>query len=231
MKRAITVLMVTVLMFTMSGCVDRDIVKRFEESYSIEKSFEEYCGDSNAYRLEVQLLSSRLQLFMKKDENGNWVGILSYFEWSGTIEEIPVSLDGEELVIHSSPEKRVPISAILLYRHFDVNKCTVERAEFMSFDHPLEEVNGSYPADALKSYAENLYTELFSCLTTFERKDDYFKAIAQLKSYTYIRNLMYKEHPNNHLSFGFNGDETNLWTPGYGGLGEISLLISEQTEC
>lgn len=231
MKRITAIFTALIMLLCVSGCVDKDIVREFEETYSAEIPFEEYCENCD-YRLQVEMRSSRLQLFMQKEQNGIWSGSLGYYEWGRPIEKIPVSIEDEVLIVHSAPEKRVPISDILLYKHFDVNKCTVERAGFISFDYPLDEVNGSYPTDALKEYAENLYDNLFSCLTSFERKDDYFKSVERLNSFTYIKGMMYEERPTDHLTFGFNGDETeeNLWDPGYGLLGEISLLISEQTE-
>ncbi len=230
MKKIVAFLTAAVLILSAGGCVDRDIAERFREIYGVERSFEEYCGDSNTYRLRAELRSSALQLYLKKDGHGQWSGSLGYYEWGTAIEKIPAFIDGEELVVCSVPEKRVPMETILLYRHFDADECTVEQALFMSFDHPLEEVSGSCPPDRLRPYAERLYTELFSCLTSFEREDDYFKAVEQLKSYTYNRNLMYREHPSHLLTLGFDGDKANLWDPGFGAHSQISLFLSENTQ-
>lgn len=144
------------------------------------------------------------------------------------IEEIQASIDGDELVIQSDIPKRIPLTTILLYENFDVNKCIFEKTYKLSIDYPLEEIQGTYPLDDIKPYMENLYTELFSNLTTFNREDQYFKAIEELSSFAHIKNLTNKECPGHNLSVGFNGDESILWSPAYGGLGDISLLLFER---
>ena len=82
--------------------------------------------------------------------------------------------------------------------------------------------------EEITPYMETLYSELYSNLSLFDRKEDYFKSIEQLQSVVYIKDLIEKDIPGHNLSFGFNGDENIKWYPGYGSFEHISLLIFER---
>lgn len=230
MKKVMFLIILLPILF-LTSCIDNSIVADFESAYSEEKSFSEFCGSNSTYELEIEIEGSRLLLFLEKNDSEVWSGSLLYYERNqmpSLTEEIPVYIDGDELVIQSDTPKRIALTTILLYKNFDVTKCMFERTYKLSIDYPLEEIQGTYPLDDIKPYMENLYVKLFSNLTTFNREEQYFKAIEELSSFAHIKDLTYKECPGHNLSIGFNGDESILWNPGYGGLGDISLLVFER---
>ena len=197
--------------------------------YYNERTFSVYCGDNNIYELQIEMDSTRLSLFLKK-EAAVWRGNLSHYEHYELIEEIPASIVNDSLVLYprQSEPKTIPLDSILLYQHFNPDKFEIDQAFYDSFDYPLEEIRGTYPVEEITSYTDTLYSQLFSNLTSYHGKEDYYSSVEKLKKVTYIRNMMYEECPGHGLFFGFDGNESINWNPVLGNIGDISMLMREQ---
>ena len=194
-------------LWSLYNCVNSDIVMRFREVYRSELTFDEFCDYNDVYQIEIDIDNTRLLLYLTKEE-GSWNGHISHYEhYSDLIGRIPVYIENSELVICSDKPKRVSFTKLNLYRSFDADELSINRAFSDSFDYPLEEIRGTYPAENIIEYAQILYDELFSNLNTFNKEADYFKSIEKLKSVVYIRNLMNKDYPGHSLYFGFNGND------------------------
>lgn len=212
------------------SCADRDIAVDFTNTYSKDMSFSEYCGQSNLYELHAKIEDSHLRLWLKKNEQGEWSGVLDYKEWSKTIEEIPVKLDGDELVLLTSPETRLPFEPLLMYRAFDPEMCSITWAAFTPFDYPKEELEGDYPLDVITPYMEELYSSLYANLTSFEKEEEYFDSLRGLEKFAYIKSLE-SWNPDGHtLSFGFNGCENVDTSADFSSYEDISLFVYEHIQ-
>ena len=127
-------------------------------------------------------------------------------------EKIPISIEDQELIIHTEEPKKISLSKILLYKNFDFDQYYIKQVHKTSMDFPTERIRGDYPVNIIKPYMKTLYDELFSNLNSFDRKEDYFSAVEKLES-VMCENALKQQYveglPVGHsLFFSFNGNSS-----------------------
>lgn len=232
MKRALAIMLNGMLLFAvLSACriqQDPEVNAEFRDTYSQQDTLDAFCGENNDYMMKIEIEDTRIQLVLREDGD-KWSGDLSLYDGSGLLESIPAAVEGDELVIYTGMEKRVPMS-VLLFTQFDPESCTITASTSDVMGMPsLEEVIGLYPPDELKAYMQTLYDEVLSNLTQFDRKEDYMAAISELDSFAFNRYTADEDGNHYSLTLGFSGNENVKWDPGFGGFENVSMLVSERT--
>jgi len=211
---------------------NKEVNQNFYNIYTSKTTLDEFCGNHKDYMINIDIEKTTVQLVLKKDDIGQWSGGLKlYDELKGEsqklVEEIPIVIINNEIVIQSTEEKKVPVT-IWFFNHFDIEKCKIKESASDVIGIPLtEEMIGDYPIKDIKSYMEMFYNEIISNLNLFDRKDDYFSAISELDSFVFNRQR--SKNPCYKLSFGFTGNEEVKWDLAFGKMGSVSMVFSERS--
>jgi hypothetical protein len=196
--------------------------ERFVNVYECD-DIDSFCLGSSRYALAVFLKETKVIFEFKKDDIGNWNGTLSLLKNDDVVEEIAVSIDNNEILIHSASECRVSMD-LLFFRQFDTRKLSILRSSSPIDMH--EEVEGQYPIAELQAYLISFYEEIISNLNGFS-KDDFFSAISVPESFIFVRDVTQTERQKHTLTFGFSGDGESQWNPNYYGFERVSMLFYE----
>ena len=55
-------------------------------------------------------------------------------------EKIPISIEDQELIIHTEEPKKISLSKILLYKNFDFDQYYIKQVHKTSMDFPTERI-------------------------------------------------------------------------------------------
>ena len=110
---------------------NEDVNKNFHDIYDRKKTLAEYCGEHNDYMINIDIEKTSVKLVLKRDDD-HWSGQLSLYNESNKIEEIPLELVNDEIVIQSATEERVP-SNILFFTQIDMKKNRDKRIKFKCY--------------------------------------------------------------------------------------------------
>jgi len=114
-----------------------------------------------------------------------WIGTLRHSELDKpfedrVIESFGVEISGGYLVIHSEPERKIPLSDFFFSR-FEPALFAIERAGYGTFeDRQTAIANGIYDYEHSAVFMELFYNNFISVLSSFEETDRYFYNINQI---------------------------------------------------
>lgn len=140
--------LVTLSLATEQSQQKQEVNDHFYSVYDNKENLDEYCTNHNEYLINIEIERTEIRFWLKNDGD-SWSGTLSLHDESEKIEEIPVVVEGDEVVIQAVPERRVSTD-ILFFNQFDTEKCTItEISPQVLFEPCLEEVLGEYPEDEI----------------------------------------------------------------------------------
>lgn len=227
-KKVLSIAVSIILIVALTACQtqNEEVLSNFYSTYIKAKNLDEFCQNNNSYALKIEIEATRIQLVLRRTER-NWEGSLSLYEGSTMIQNVPVTVIGEELVFHTQTENKAPIT-VLLFSQFDPRKCTVIQSSADVMGAPeMEEVIGEYPIEELSQYMQRFYDLVLSNLTMFDRKEDYMAAITASDLFVFNQSTSNENKDCHSLTLGFSGNQNVKWDPGFGGFENVSMLFSE----
>ena len=215
-------------MFSLMGCGRQRtaLTDSLKETYNNETDFYQYCNYADSYMLKLKMRDCYVQVVLEK-ENEAWSGSLSLYESERLIESIPISIVGDEIVIHSDDEKSIALDSLLLY-NIDAKNGKIRKVDPSVWGLAnISEIEIDFDPQTIADYMMSFYDNFISELTTFEYNDLYFDAINNLQSGLYREQHMQNQHSYHSLSIGFEGNEAYSWNPGYGSFGDVCMILTE----
>lgn len=229
MKKIVLILFASIIALVLLWCIlQRDEVsEHFYTTYQNATNIDDYCGINNDYILEIEIDESRIVLWLIKDETQKWSGKLTLYKLREKVEEIPVVLEGDAIIIQSNPQKVVS-TEVFFFKSFNVDYCEIsETSSKVPFEPYLEEVVGTYSNAQIKDYMKLLYEELISNFLSFDKSKTYFEAVDNLSGFKYYRYIANPEKTGHQLYFLFGAQQEE--NKGMIDYGDAEMILTEKS--
>ncbi len=231
--KQISIICIFCLILNFTSCVkDKSLVDYFKQVYCDNTTLDEYVQYEKDYYLQLSFSDlDRVTFSMSRNADGNgWSGELCYTKKGILVETIPATISNDTVILHAKEEKQVPLSEIFLFNESISENAVVERTALVLGDGSMKEVLGHIENDPLKEYMISLYENLLTCFEETIDKDFYYSAIEKSDDFAFTKRKLSDNNYDYQMNIGFVGNESKTWTPGFGNLRNINILLSEGCE-